>query len=617
VFSLLLLLIFISIAFTIGNLVLKAFHFDYRHKFEKYSLSVSLGLGILALAVFSLGLISIYVVEVFIALSFILTLFHYKKLLVLFKDILFYVRKIHELSVLSKILLAIFLITALLNLLSAMAPITSIDALAAHFAFPKIYLQNMRIIEVPWDHYSYLPSLMQMLNLIALIFKSDTLGTLFHYSYGILIVLILYSMVRPYGIKYALFAAVVFYSSGMVTWESTSSFIDLAITFNVLAAFYLYFIFKKDKNYASLMLSALFMSFAVFSKLTGLIVASSLFFILIIDSLTNKKDKVVMLSRQLGVFFGIIFIVNIPWMIKNFIYTGSPFFPFMSSFFKVKPQFSFALESMHSSMVAYGMGKDLISFLLTPIYLFVKGSLYDYGGLYGAIVVSVLPLLIVSLRRAEGRRIVFALVFFYSVWFFASQQSRFFLPFFPLALFAIIYEMKSILDSNKILKKVALIVVISALLFNLSVNLVYNSSLIPAALGFVDRDNFLENSTFTYKDTKWMNSKLEKEGKLLTFAKGLYYLDIPYIKGNYLMHRFSLIKDITREGVLKYLRDNEVKYVYVFSEYNTKNNEWIFETLLANNLKLLYKDRSEKYMRRTLKRKPFINESKVYQIVFD
>lgn len=191
--------------------------------------------------------------------------------------------------------------------------------------------------------------------------------------------------------------------------------------------FSLYFILEKRVSWAGI-----FLGLAFATRYTAW--PYSICFFLAASYYWNfpVKEKL----KKLATFTAISALGALPFILRNIIVNKNPIFPFAMKYFN-------GVESNIAYFI-YGRGKDLLSFLLLP-YDFLYTNTYvkqyfDYtlGKLfYTQLLVAIVALTIAFARKQlpfsflQNRKALTVLLFYFSltiVWFFGSQQMRFFVP---------------------------------------------------------------------------------------------------------------------------------------------------------------------------------------------
>lgn len=184
-----------------------------------------------------------------------------------------------------KILKWLLILQILINLVGALGPELGFDALWYHLTEAKLFLQHHSLAPIPGNllYWSGLPRLGE-------IFYMFLPGKLVHWAFGVLCAFLIY---RLAGIAPAL----LFYSTLLVGWLSTTAYVDLIMTAFLLAAVY----YKEWKR-------ILFIILASAIKLQGIVYG------LVITLLP----------------WGILGVL--PFALINWRATGNPVYPFLENF---------------------------------------------------------------------------------------------------------------------------------------------------------------------------------------------------------------------------------------------------------------------------------------------
>ncbi len=326
-------------------------------------------IGIYSYINFSLGIIGLlYKIPVFIAtLIFLIgSIIYFKK----HKDDLplfnFRNRKF-------KPLLLIFGLLAFVNLIGALGPELSFDALWYHLSIPKIFIQNHSIFFIKGNifYYSLMPKLGEMLYIPSLMFGNEIIAKLIQWSFGILTSVVVYKISRKYfDEKISFFAVLIFYSSLVVSWESSVAYIDLIRTFFEAMGLWGFLNWYETRDRKWLIEGAVMIGFAISSKTLGL---GSLFIFMILFLFVEKEKKV--LITNMITFVGVALFTSIPWYVFSFIQSGNPVYPFFDKRIVYDTTLGLSLFNLpHDLFNLFTTLADPIS----PIYLILIPLIFIY-----------------------------------------------------------------------------------------------------------------------------------------------------------------------------------------------------------------------------------------------
>ena len=397
---------------------------------SKIIMYFGLGSGVFGTSFFFFGaIIGLAKLPVFLFLFFfltiaIVTMFRSQKEIRLFIKTL----DIKSLNFFEKVLFTSLLLFVLYNIYRGLWPDVDFDSTWYHLTEPKIYLMREKISFIKGGllYYSAMPQLIETFFLLGMFLKSGITAKLFHTFFGIWCALLAYVWGRDVGkTKLAgLTAALLFYASNLVFWESQNAYIDLGVTFFISLALWQFvksLTLQKSRS-VYLMWASLFLGFSLGTKLLSIywvfiIIIANIFWLFITKQLSFKRF--LMESTILG---GIPLIMWFPWGLYGYLSTGNPVYPLLDSFFNHEAPFSIGLFDKTSLWVwTIERVKKLIEFPLTIIsHEYGFNPLVIYGFLF-----SVLAFI----NKNKIKAIAIGVVLFVILWSFTpASGDRFFLP---------------------------------------------------------------------------------------------------------------------------------------------------------------------------------------------
>lgn len=482
-------------------------------------------IGIYSYIIFSLGILGIlYKESIFIStvIFLILSFLFYRKNK-------FEIPRINIKDKSLRLLLLIFGIMAGVNLVGALGPELSFDALWYHLTLPKIFLTNHAISFIPGNlfYYSVMPKLGDMLYIPALAFGNEIFAKLIQWFFGILTSFVIYIVARKYFAKKAsFFAVLIFYGSLVVAWESTVAYIDLIRTFFEIMSVWGIINFFETKDKKWLLESAIMLGLAVSTKFIA-ITSLPIFFIFFLIFI---KDKVKAIRLSL-IYSAVVIFVTLPWLIFAYINTGNPVYPIFTDI--------------------YPSGLSLN--LLNPIY-FVSSFFnlfFRADDPISPIYIMVLPLMLVYYKKINPALKFIAVysVLALFIWYLTPRTGggRFILPFLPALSILATALIEKIGITN--LKRYMYFMIIIVCFITIFYRGVSNFRYLPVLLGQESKREFLtKNLNFNFGDfydtDNYFTENITKEDRVLLFGfHNLYYVDFPFIDSTYLKpgDRFNYI----------------------------------------------------------------------------
>ena len=192
------------------------------------------------------------------------------------------------------------------------------------------------------------PLMVEMLYLPLFLFSPETVGTLMHCTFGLLTLPALYAFGRRFvSARAGLFAAVFYYGCSMVGKISPLAYNDLALAFYstlTLCALAMYF---DERRSFWIFLSGLLAGVAVSAKLLGVLyclLPTGLVFLFVVG-LDSKRPAGTWRWVFIAMFLSAA--AYLPWLVKNGLHTGNPFFPLLTNVFPFDLLYGPALEGFH------------------------------------------------------------------------------------------------------------------------------------------------------------------------------------------------------------------------------------------------------------------------------
>jgi hypothetical protein len=273
-------------------------------------------------------------------------------------------------------------------LIYAALPPSFYDSLAYHLGIPNLYLQNGGFIPTPQFFYAN-TFIYYEISLIPAVFAGDLVPRLFHMLMGVILILsALDFAVDHFKINKRHILLLTIVSMPMSIFLMTAVKNDLPSALFVLLGVYY---FLKDRKY----LSALFWGFSIGIKYTNCIPLAVFLLLYFIKSI---KDKHIPTYLKQSVIIGLIIIaILVPLMVKNYMFTGNPIFPFFHHYFDNKIQYWDATRFTLLEQDAKKLFHSYTDVLKFPISLSFEelGS----GGIVGPLFLMFLPFLVIKREK--------------------------------------------------------------------------------------------------------------------------------------------------------------------------------------------------------------------------
>jgi len=539
------------VAVALGQRILKLIGIKFDSYLLKFIFSFPLGLAVLAYVAFFLGIVGLLYKSIFISILLLLLILLIKDIIKIISILFHSLRNLKKIIKKAKfnfftILLLFLLLFAVLNFIISFSPAWNADALAYHLAVPKIYIENHKIIDIPHIFYSNFPSLIDMISMIGLLLHNSILSHLFAYALGITLILAIYSFCKKFfNTKIAILASLIFYSFPMVIEFVSTTYIDIQLALFVFLSIYGLFMYLTSKKNSWLFLSAIFIGFAISSKVFGIIGATGILILLahnlflrLVKNEINYKD----VFFKILVFCLIAFIITMPWLLKSYFFTGNPVWPFFNSFFGGKYWNEEHQEYQENDVL--GRELSIINYVRLPWDLHVQivewedeldiriGRNVQEGEHFGPFLIFLLFYFFFRKKNKILNAFFFYIFVYITLWFFIANIGRYLLYLAPLIAIISSYVIIE-LFKNKYISKILKILLIFTFSFNLLIWVGGNTKDLVVALGFESVDSFYERQAPVYKPSKFINSNLPENSRILLVreVKG-FFLERDYVWDN-------------------------------------------------------------------------------------
>jgi len=511
-----------------------------------------------------------------------------------------------------------------------LTPPISRDALVHHLAIPKLWLKHGRIYEIPWANYAYYPININLLYVVCLYFKNDIAPKFIHFGFGLATGwLIYYYLKEKFDRNWALLGMIIFITTPIVVWLSTSAYVDLGMTFFTTGSI-LAFIKWRDSEYSRFkwfLISSFCMGIAIGSKYNALIVW---FIVTLMLMFSYVRDT----NRQAGalqygmLFFVITVLVASPWYLKNFLQTGNPFYPLFNSLINsfhhhsIQETLQQRITEKSGKISFFKMrevlyGENFIETLLIPIRMFFQGkdtSYHYFQGVLNPILILFSPFVLLNKRFGKDKFLFVSItgIFIFMAYFLTSKQVRYILPVLPFLAILAVMGLKDLMDKLReitlyspirfkinirlIAKFIVFFTIVTLLVFNIlylkeRMNIIKP---LPYVLGKETREAFLKRHLLHYDAVEYINNNLPNDAMVFTMFLGRrgYYLNRDYKNESLFgMHSISNMVNSSddEEKFVEYIRSMKVTHILMRTGLANKYLKDNFSNKEVNRLLKLVK----------------------------
>lgn len=493
-----------------------------------------LALGGLSLAVFFLGIIGLLSpAPLVIALAIAAGFFIYSCRKISFHGL-------KDFTPAEKLLLAVCVLSVLLILPLALMPPIVRDELIQHLALPKLYINEGRIWEIKHIGFSYLPQNIDLLYLIPLALGSDIAPRLIHLLFAVLTAGLVYSFILPRaGRLYGLAGFALYMTTPLVFNLSRMAYIDHGAAFFSMLSFMSALRYRDEGAAKWLALSGVAMGLGLGAKYNLLI---SFFLIgLFITAVSYKRGGIIDAVKKPVLFAIVTLAVLSPWLIRNYAWTGSPFYPL----FETAAGSVARGEGLHvtGEMAPVGKrfllyGEGALDLVLLPLRLFWEGadnSIEKFDGVLNPFFLVFISLAFLKREKDARGLLAFSVFFFALAALTVDLVTRYLLPVIPVVIILVTLGLRNGFGSRP-LRLPSAVIAAALVAFNAYYvsGLYQKTGVVSYYAGGMDREEYLNEKLPDYDVVSFANRALPKSAKVMLVFTGDrgYYWDRDYIYGD-------------------------------------------------------------------------------------
>lgn len=517
---------------------------------EEIILGFALGAGAMGLLTLAIGLCGLLFWWVLAILLAVLTLIAWKNMMKLAQETRLWFAHFwrSDFSPFEKFVLLTFLFVAFFTLVGSLSPILGMDAAAYHMSDVKIFVQQHRIVPIPFTRESLWPFLIQMLFALGFCLRGVVLSKLFHFAYYGASFLAVYLLCRRYWPKRnSVLAASIFAITPAIFTGTTYAYTDLAVVFYTVLAFYGFFAWLDTNQTRWFCFSGIMCGFLLGIKITSAVVPA------IILALYWHKALFLNIRFKQKTWPAIIFIVAMMafcgvWYVRSWSILGNPIYPFASGFFNGNGYAKDYVRGFHE-YAGIGMGWKQYIGMLWPLTLYPA----RFGGeSIGVVFLIFLPMLLFAQHLTRFMRYVLVIVIcLYTSWFIVYQYTRFFYPTLVFLSIAVAFVYYEICTVDFFVRRFATFLLVGLFCYSAALSVYHNLDKFQVVFGLVRPQDYLLKCERSYGIATYANHHLPLNAKILSLSEPrLYYFDREIVMANLVQQDFASHKVCTVSGKL-------------------------------------------------------------------
>jgi len=558
-------------------------------KEEQLILGTALGIGFISYFVFFSGLVGLIYSYYFAAILAILTIILTPGFIEFVKDI--------KVKIKFNWLIIPIIIFLLFSLIGSLAPQTGWDPQLYHLPAQKEYIKNHKIVETPFL-IADLPALADMIILLGMILKNDTVSGFIFYLVFLLLVFSIYVYTKKYlGNACSILAVLIFLSVPLIIYCSGTTLTDLFLTLFIFLSVICFYELMLSNDFKWLILTSAFAGISFATKITSVLYLIG-FFIMLAMFFVYRKDKNGLKKMLLS---GVIIAALIsPWLIKTYAFTGNPVYPLAYNLFGGVQNLSYATEYTMKQAASGGYGTSVFDYLLSPFQLTINGYKFMTSFTISPLFLVFLPVLFFIRKNKFVNLLLIMSLLFYTSWFFVHHYPIKIVPMIPLLSILTSYASIESFRNNLMFKIISLFIVF-AVLFSIASSFLIYKNQIKAALFLESREHYLSSSLQIYDAFDYANHNLQNSDKILLIGEWRnYYLNIPFQIGDPTAQGVIDYRVLDDKSFIEWIHKQRITYLIVNRRYfvnitdqlnlygYTKYSADLIENFVKENTQLIF-----------------------------
>ncbi|MCE5301059.1 MAG: hypothetical protein LLG37_09365 [Spirochaetia bacterium] len=472
-------------------------------------------------------------------------------------------------------------------LITASTPAVYYDSLVYHLGCASQYIERGGIVNMPYNIFSYFPQLATMNYLFFLLLSSELSVKLFIFISAVMTLCAVYALTAKLKGS-GRTALLLTLTSPLFFLAATRAGTELYLVFFTILLFMV--LLGEEHIGTDRAIIAAVLAGGLISVKYNAVIIYGFFLLLAVRMYLKKRMKL----KGLPAFAVIPAAVVTPYLIRNYIYTGDPVYPFLTAWFNVPAGLARDASSYVAHVAGFGPGKglpDLLSSLWTTVF---NRELYG-GDIMSPVMAAALILAVFSGIKRIWPLTVFIIVYYIS-WFYSGQVLRFLLPAEATAMIlaGVIY---SGVKSNAKVWAAAAFITVQAL------TCVYFAEryLEPFSLFTGSRGAYIASKADYYPAAEFLNNH-RKEGKtaLILGDARMFYYKLPVTAYTVFNHR-AVLDDFdfaAQEQFIAGLKKRRVGYVVINNSEMEKLKDGGYKDVYAAVKSPKFNNIMDKYFKR-------------------
>jgi len=452
----------------------------------------------------------------------------------------------------------------------ATLPASARDELIYHLDIPKRMTLAHGFPVFQNNIYAYFPQLGEMLFFFGATLSGEFSTKLFHLLGGLFLALALYGFCRRFcDEKLSFLSVAIFFTVPSVMVTMSWAYVDVTFTLFAFLSLIAWLSFLENNENRWAILAGVMAGGAAAVKYTGL---QWIVLLLILGGVGMLLKR----SKRSGVegmlwLLGIGLLIPMPYLLRNWMLTGWPVFPFQLGGFELTSGINWDPERarlLRDWLIHFGtpLGQAHIGHMLAaPVLVFLRGQFNEYTyyeGVAGPIFLLGLYFTFRLWNQKRLKGLIFFTLLFFFYWMVTTKQVRFLFP--VLCTLSVLISCGLKKSRSRFVTGVAVGLVLLNVGFG--IHEVSKKYPLPYWLGTESRKSYLARQLPVYPMYQKANATLGPSDKLylIDMKNYGYYLDCNW-EGDFVFEKYRLEQLLktgaTPEEIYSYFADREVTHI--------------------------------------------------------
>lgn len=442
-------------------------------------------------------------------------------------------------------LISLMSVTTLWIFWLSLTPLIDRDGTRFHLPFARLWAENGFMYFRKYFAY-YDLNMLNLNYLYMLVFKfglPDQFTKIIHAAFLIAGAYLVFRYFREkYGFNWGALSFLMYVTIPINQRLASEVYVDLGLLFfSTLSIIYFIKWFEGYfENRKYLIISALGAGLGFGTKYNGVIFAFFMtLFVALVISREKKNDKLAI--KSMLIYGAIIFISVLPWLLRNYINSGNPFFPLFKSIFPSSITMPAEIMENVGSETAWRMVSENESFftlIFLPVRVYFQGADHDFlrfDGVLNPVLLLLLPFTFwPKTKVSKQKKTSYCLLAIFSIVYLSTLYGnniriRYFIPVLPIIVILNIEALRNLFNFKKF-PYLAHISAVLFLLFNINYSIDLYSELNLASLNplsTLSREQYLKNNLINYDAFEYINNNTPENSVIYEAFTGgrSYYID--------------------------------------------------------------------------------------------